>query len=178
MTLAPLRGALAVVLLLALAACAPTVEAPPSAGPAASGTPSTSPTPTPSTKTTPQPEVIDESERAAIVEGIEAGNPAAVGPFLADEVTFVMAASECCGAISAADAAGGLLSYTSGSSGWTSPVDKAYLDQVRTSVYYGQYVPLDVIALRAASDGTVVVLGVDGDRIVSILVGHEDVLLT
>ncbi|MCS0500599.1 hypothetical protein [Protaetiibacter mangrovi] len=170
-------AAAAALLLVALAGCTPGEAPTPTGTPAASETPSETPTVEPAEETVPPVAEIDASERAAIVAGIEAGDPAAVGPYLTDPVNYILASSECCGVISAADATGELIGYTSGSSGWSSPVDPAYLDQVRMSPYYGELVPADVIALRASSDGLVVILGVEGDRIASVLVGHEDVLL-
>ena len=169
-------AAAAALIALALTACTPTDPAP-SGTPSASGTSTASETPTPSSTPTPEVPSIDASERAAIVAGVASGDPAAIGPFMAEPVTYILASSECCGPVSAADATGELLAYTGSSSGWTSPLDSAYLDQVRASPYYASYVPADVISMKASSDSLVVILGVTGDRITSVLVGHEDVLL-
>ncbi|MFT4028707.1 MAG: hypothetical protein QM675_02430 [Protaetiibacter sp.] len=178
-TASPARAAAAITAILlavALAGCTPGDPAP-SGSSSASESPAPTETVEPIDTPTPVPPSIDASERAAIVAGIEAGDPAAVGPWLSEPVTYILASSECCGEISAEDATGELISYTSASSGWASPVDDAYLDQVRASPYYADYVPADVLSLRAASDGLVVILGVTGDRITSMLVGHEEVLL-
>ena len=55
--------------------------------------------------------------------------------------------------------------------------DPAYLDQVRVSPYYADYVPADVIAMKASSDDLVVIFGIEGELITSVLVGFEDILL-
>ncbi len=172
------RTALAAALLalLALTGCVPTAPEP-TATPTASETPDTAPSEEPSSTPTPETPSLDDSERAAIVGGVESGNPAAIGPYMADTVTYIIASSECCGPVSPEDATGELLAYTAGSSGWISPVDAAYLDQVRASPYYSDLVPADVIALKASSDGLVVIFGITGDRITSVLVGNEEVLL-
>jgi hypothetical protein len=167
---------LAAAILLVLTGCGSPAPAP-SAPATASDTPTPSTPPTPSTTPTPAAPSIDDSERAAIVAGVEAGDPAAIGPYFADTVTYIIASSECCGPVSAADATGELISYTGSSSGWASPLDTAYLDQMRMSPYYADLVPADVISMKAASDDLVVILGVSGERITSVLVGHRDVLL-
>lgn len=177
MTSAPRTAlAAAALVVLALAGCSP-AEPEPTETPAASATPdaaaSEEPTPTP----TPDEPVLDESERAAIVEGVETGEPAAIGPHMSDPVTYILASSECCGPVTPVDALSELLSYTAASSGWTTDVDPAYLDQVRASPYYADYVPADVIAMKATSDDLVVIFGITGDRITSVLVGWENVLL-
>lgn len=182
MTTTPVRAIAALAaltLVCALAACAPTGDAGPVAeSPTSPASESPEPTPTvePADDPTPPAPGIDAAERAAIVAGIEAGDPAAVGPFFADEVDYVLASSECCAAMTAAAATSELLSYASSSSGWVSPLDPAYLETVRGNYYYGAYVPADVISMRAASDGLVVILGVAGDRIVSVLIGGDEVL--
>lgn len=185
MTTTPVRAIAAIAalaLVCALAACAPTGDAGPVAeSPTSPASESPEPTPTVEPADDPTPPAppapgIDAAERAAIVAGIEAGDPAAVGPFFADEVDYVLASSECCAAMTAAAATSELLSYASSSSGWVSPLDPAYLETVRGNYYYGAYVPADVISMRAASDGLVVILGVAGDRIVSVLIGGDEVL--
>lgn len=168
--------AAALLALLALTGCAP-AEAEPTETPTASETPqpveSEEPTPTP----TPDEPELDASERASIVEGVESSEPAAIGPYMADPVTYILASSECCGPLTPIDALSELLSYTAGSSGWSTDVDPAYLDQVRASDYYADYVPADVIAIKASSDDLVVIFGVENGLITSVLVGFEDILL-
>ena len=169
-------AAAALLLLLARAGCGP-AEAEPTETPTASATPDEVETETPSPTPTPEPPVLDQSERAAIVEGVETGEPAAIGPHMADPVTYILASSECCGPLTPVDALSELLSYTAGSSGWSTDVDPAYLDQVRVSPYYADYVPADVIAMKASSDDLVVIFGIEGELITSVLVGFEDILL-
>ncbi len=172
------RTALAAALLAALALVGCSAPAPvPTSTPTASETADAGASGEPSAPPTTEPPSIDAAERAAIVAGVESGDPAAIGPFMDDPVTYILASSECCGELSAADATGELLAYTGSSSGWSAPLDEAYLDEVRKSPYYADYVPDDVISMMASSDQLVVILGVTGDRITSVLVGHAEVLL-
>ncbi len=177
MTPAP-RTALAAAMLvvLALAGCSPT-EPEPTETPTASATPDAAETTEPSDPPTTEAPGLDESERASIAAGVERSDPAAIGPYMADPVTYILASSECCGPLTPVDALSELLSYTAASSGWSTAVDPAYLDEVRLSPYYAEYVPADVIAMKASSDDLVVIFGITEDRITSVLVGWENVLL-
>ena len=164
-------------LALVLAGCA-AAEPPPGHSASDSATPSVEPSPTetPSVSATPTPAALTAEDRASLVEGLRTGDPAAIGPFLADPVTYILASSSCCGPVTPEGALGELLSDTSASSGWVSPIDMAYLDQLRASQYYADYVPADVVAARA-DDGLVVVYGITGAEVTSILIGDEVVLL-
>lgn len=175
--------AAAAALALALVGCAPSSPASDTETPAAStagATPSAE-SESPDEADTPEPEEPAEpeltgTERQAIVDAVIAGDAAVLAAAMSDPVDYILASSECCGPTTPAAAFAELTGYTSGETGWTSPVDPVYVEQVRGSYFYGDLVPADVITLRSSS-GLVVILGITGDRITSVLVGGEDTLL-
>lgn len=166
-------AAAALAVLVALVGCAPDAPAP--------SDPPSSPAPSPSQSeaeppSSPGPTGLSDAERQAVVDAVAAGDAAAVAAAMGDPVTYILASSECCGPLPPSDAAAELVSYTSGETGWTSPADPAFVDQVRLSAYYADYVPEDVISMRASST-LIVILGVSGTTIGSVLVGTETTLL-
>lgn len=173
-TLAPLS---AIALVIALAACAPGGSPPPSPSASESESPSPSPTPTESESPEPDPDEsgLDASDRANLRDAVTSGNTAAIEGYLSNPVNYILAASECCGLISPADAVANL-SYLSGATPpWDFALPEMTINEWRASLYYGYLFPFDLVVGRSA-DGMIVAFGIVGDEVTTVFVGYEDVI--
>lgn len=171
----------AAILILAatlLAGCTPTGPTP-TAG--ATDDASSTATPAHDSSETPTPEPatgLTTEDRDNIVAAITSDNTAAVEGYFADSVFVVLMASECCGSSTPVETVGHLSYVSDAPDPWDFALPTATIDTWRTGWYSAQFTP-EVIAGRAA-DGTVIVFGIGGaggDEIVSVLMGHDSIIM-
>lgn len=134
----------------------------PSPGPAATSTPSTAPTP-----------ALDEDDRANIRDAITSGNTAALEGYFSDPVRVIFMASECCFDVTPAAAVEAMGQLSTATPPWDFALAEETLEFWRSNQYYGYLFTGDDISGRAA-DGTVVNVGIVGDRITTVLIGFEE----
>ena len=172
-----LAPVIALALVAALAACTPGDSVTPDPSESASESPTPSPTPTESESPEPDPDEsgLSASDRENLIAAVETGNTAAIEGYLSSPVNYILAASECCGLISPADAVANL-SYLSGATPpWDFNLPAATVDSWRASIYYGYLFPFDLVVGRSA-DGMIVSFGIVGDEVTTIFVGYEDIV--
>jgi len=163
-----------------LAGCAPAAAPAPSAAPGApSAEPGASPTGnesggdgTPSETAAPE---LSQADRDELAEAVRSGDAAAIEDRLADPVEVVVAASECCGLVTPAEAIAQLAYIQDAPGPWDFALPETTVDGYRESAYYGEFFPEDVLVGRAA-DGTLVAFGIDGDEVTTLFLGFEGLL--
>ena len=160
-------------LILGLAGCTP------EPGPLPTIAPS-SESPKPVETVEPEPEPEPEGLTADDIENIRAvldsGNTAALEGYLADEVNFIIAASECCGPMSALDAIDNM-SYISAASGPWATTPQVAIDGYRTH-FYVDYFPDDALVFSSSDeDPYVISFLVVGDKITQIFIASDYILL-
>ncbi|AYF98673.1 hypothetical protein [Protaetiibacter intestinalis] len=168
----------AVGLATALTACDP-LPPDPSPSPSVVDTPTPTaetdePTPEP-TSTTPSG-TVDPALVENVRDAIASGNTAALEGYFTDPVRVVIAASEADDQLSPVDAVLSLDYVGPGVGTWDFALPEATVDGYRTSVYYADYFPEDVIVGRS-SEGPVVAFSPAGDGIDTVFMSIDEDLL-
>lgn len=170
-------GIAALALVAALTGCAATgADTPPVA--TDSGAPSDEPTP----GTEPVDEVSEPpADPAALLRenlstAVSTGNTDALESAFTDPVRVIIASSEADSQLAALDAVLALDYISPGVGTWEWDLPAATIDGYRTSEYYGDFFPVDVIVGRS-SEGPVVAFSPEGERIHTILMAIDDDLL-
>jgi hypothetical protein len=174
-TLAPVA---AIALAIALTACSPSGgSSTPSPTPGASESASPAPGPTPTESESPAPDDppasgLGESDRENLRDSVTSGNTAAIEGYLSEPVNYILAASECCGLISAADAVNNLSYLDNATPPWNFDLPESTIDEWRASLYYGYLFPPDLV-VGESSDGMIVAFGIVGDEVTTVFIGYE-----
>jgi hypothetical protein len=169
-------AAILIVAAALLAGCTPTEPTP---TPSSTDPATSTATPEPSATETAEPTTgLTSDDRDNIVAAITSDNTAALEGYFSDSVFVVLMASECCGASTPAETVGHLAYVADAPDPWDFALPAATIDTWRTGWYADQFTP-EVIAGRAA-DGTAIVFGIGGaggDEIVSVLMGHDSIIM-
>ena len=169
------RVAVVALLALALAGCTPDEPAP---GSSETGKPVESVTPEPEeTSAAPvEPEGLSDADYANLHDSIASGNTAALEQYLTNPLTFIIAASECCGAVTPIEAISGL-DYLSGATAPWSETSAAVLEQYRAG-FYVDYFPEGAYVIESSdADPYVVSFTITGEKVTGIFIAGGASLL-
>lgn len=159
---------LAAMLSLSLTACAASgPSAPPSP---VAPTAETTETPVAEPTATPVDDGLDSSDFANIADSVNSGNTAALEGYMADSVTVIYAATECCGPMSPVEAIAALDYLSSATGPWTFPTPTATVDSYRGG-FYVDYFPADAFVGHSSdSDPMVISFSFTDDEITTIFI--------
>lgn len=112
-----------------------------------------------------------------IKSAVESGNYAALESLMANPVNFILAATECCGEITPANAVSEMSYASNGTAPWDWNVPEATIDSYRAG-FYVDYFPEGVLVGKAAND-FIIAFSFSGDGSISqiFMAINEDLLL-
>jgi hypothetical protein len=171
------RAAAIALLALALVGCTPD-DPTPTSSPSDTVKPTQSVTPEPeqTTEAPVEPVGLSAADYENLHDSIASGNTAALEQYLSNPVTFIIAASECCGPVTPLEAISGL-DYISAAVGpWAEP-SAAQLTQYRAG-YYVDYFPEGAYVIQSSdADPYVVSFEITGDTVTGVFIGGGASLL-
>lgn len=117
---------------------------------------------------------MPDRERSAIREGLAAHMADDIaGRFGPGLIDYILASTDCCGAMTPIEAARKAVADTSYITDWAYDVPPEALAAMRASHSYGRYLTDDLIVMKG-SDTTVVIFALEGENVSAILVGTEE----
>lgn len=113
---------------------------------------------------------LGDSDYANIADSVNSGNTAALEGYLADSVTVIYAATECCGPMSPVEAIAAL-DYLEGAAGpWTFPTPEATVDTYRGGFYVDYFPAGAFVGHSSDADPMVVSFTITDDEITTIFI--------
>lgn len=168
----------AAALILGLSACDPAVPTDTGSSsepskPVETVAPEESETPEPE----PEAEGLTPADYENIADAVNSGNTAALEGYLTNPVTFIIAASECCGPVTPVEAITNMDYLNSATRPFSWPTPEATVDVYRTG-FYVDYFPEGAFVLESAdSDPFVVSFTIVGEQITGIFISAGASLL-
>jgi hypothetical protein len=164
----------AVLIAVTLAGCNPVPPAPTPEPTVATETPVETPTPTPTVENA----GLSDADYLNLSESISSGNTAALEGYLADDVSVIIAASECCMGMSVVDSLNALAYLNDAPGPWTFPTDPAEVATFATGSY-SQYFPEGAyVGNSSGEDPFIVSFTIVGDKVTTIFMSAGASLLT
>lgn len=162
-------------LVLGLTGCIPTPVPPVSSPEAPSATPT--PSAVEETAIVAEPEGLGASDIENIVAALNTGNTAAIEGYLTDPVNFIIAATECCGPVTPAEAITNLAYVSGATAPWTATPETT-IDTYRAG-FYVDYFPAGALVFASAdADPYVISFVVTGSQITQIFISSGATLLS
>ncbi len=160
-------------LVLAMTGCVPT---PAPTSPAPDGSTPT-PTAVEETPVVEEPIGLSASDIDNIVAALDTDNTAAIEGYLADKVNFILAATECCGLVTPAEAISNLAYVGDAASPWTATPETT-VNTYRAGFYVDSFPAGALVFSSADADPYVISFVVIGDHITQIFISNAATMLS